>query len=351
MGMDKLKYGPPLASVARRLKPTRMKPWQLMAVVFLAVVGVAGLAFGPADSGAGASSQWAAATYTGTYALHGTPSSPGTVNDSVNAGGAPGPMAMQKSFAARAPTSGTSTSGTSTVQPRIEKTGSVVLVVPGRKLDSELAQLMSLATANNGFVLSSGTQSASPGVPAQATATLQVPETVFETVVGEVDRMGKVSSSTTQATDVTGQYVDLQAQISSLQASRQQYLLIMSKATTVGQILAVQNQLNNVDGQLQQLQGQLQLMNNQTTYATLNVTLTERTSPPPVHHPESGLDKAWHSAVSGFVDGVEGVIALAGPLLFAFLLLSAIVLGVRWGWNVRRRPVPAAPFAEHGPGA
>ena len=41
-------------------------------------------------------------------------------------------------------------------------------------------------------------------------------------------------SLSTKATDVTSQYVDLQSRVVALQASRQQYLTIMAKATTGG---------------------------------------------------------------------------------------------------------------------
>ncbi len=96
---------------------------------------------------------------------------------------------------------------------------------------------------------------------------------------------------TTSATDVTGQYVDLQARITALQDSRQQYLTIMAKATTVGGILAVQEQLQNLQSQLEQLQGQLQLLNNETTYATLAVTVSQKVVTPPPPRPESGLSE------------------------------------------------------------
>ena len=57
-----------------------------------------------------------------------------------------------------------------------------------------------------------------------------------------------------------GQYVDLQSRITALQDSRQQYLTILAKATTVGDVLAVQEQLDGIQSQIEQLQGQLQVL-------------------------------------------------------------------------------------------
>jgi hypothetical protein len=220
---------------------------------------------------------------------------------------------------------------------RVEETGAVTLLVPGPQIQADIGQLMTMAVANGGFVASTATQSATPGAPAQGTVTLQVPEASFDVVLAQVRAIGRVTSLTTNATDVTGQYVDLQARISALEDSRQQYLTIMAKATTIGGILAVQAQLDNLQSQLEQLQGQLQVLTSETTYATLAVTLSQKVVPPPVHKVQSGLASAWHGAVSGFVAGFEGVVRVAGPLLFALLLLAALVLTGRFAWRLRQR--------------
>ena len=76
----------------------------------------------------------------------------------------------------------------------------------------------------------------------------------------------------------------------------------------------MQEQLDGIQSQIEQLQGQLQLLTSETSYSTLTVTVSEGTpAPPPGPLPESGLVRAWHDSIGGFVAGVEGVIRLAGP--------------------------------------
>lgn len=355
--MDKARYRSKASAWGERLKPSRLSGWQALVVAGLAVVGAAGLLEAPSSghtpSATGDQHRLGYSLSTGLGSAGSPPlpqaSAPTSGSTMRAAAGEeallPSAKASGEASPPQVPTKDALASSDQ-AQPRIEKTGSLTLVVAGNRINTDLSRLMSLATADGGFVESSGTQSASPGSPAQATATLQVPVNNFEALVGQVQALGKVSSLNTQADDVTSQYVDLQAQISALQDSRQQYLTIMAKATTVGQILAVQEQLDNVNNQLQQLQGQQQLMQSETSYSTLNVTLSQKTVPPPVRQPESGIDKAWHSAVSGFVDGVEGVITAAGPILFAGLLLSAIVLAIKWGWRLRRRPPSTTGLAD-----
>ena len=102
----------------------------------------------------------------------------------------------------------------------------------------------------------------------------------------------------------------------------------------MGDVLAVQDQLNAIQSQIEQLQGQLQLLTSQTSYSTLTVTVGERSpAPAPGPLPESGLVRAWHASVGGFVTGVEGVIRIAGPLLFALLLVGAVLAGGRALWR------------------
>ncbi len=234
----------------------------------------------------------------------------------------------------------TSSAGTAAVGQRIEETGTLTVIVPKADIQPDIGRLMALAEGLGGFVASTETQSASPG--AQRSVTLDVPVASFATAVSEARALGKVATLSTQATDVTGRYVGLQAQITAAEDTRQQYLTIMSKANTIGAILAVQAQLDDVDSQLQQLQGELKQLSSETTYATLTVTLTQKVLPPPPPKHVGSLLEAWRAAVGGFVAGFEAVVRVAGPLTFALLLLATLYFGGRFVWRLRRRRAPSS---------
>ena len=62
----------------------------------------------------------------------------------------------------------------------------------------------------------------------------------------------------------------------------------------------------------------------------------------PVHHPpvpvrSSSLAKAWHDSVHGFIVGMEGLVRIAGPVLFVLLCLGALVIGGRLSWRRLQR--------------
>jgi hypothetical protein len=223
---------------------------------------------------------------------------------------------------------------------RIEQTGSLDLRVARGAVSATVDRLDALAGANNGFVATSQTHSGTSGGAPSGTVTLEVPVASFSAVLEGTESLGKVSQLTTNATDVTAQYVDLQSQITALEASRQQYLTIMTRASSIGDVLAVQAQLDSLQSQIQQLQGQLAVLGSETDYSKLTIGVSETAAPP--HHraaaaAPSGLAKAWHDSVHGFIAGAEGLIRIAGPALFALLCLGAALLGGQLFWRRLQR--------------
>ncbi len=220
---------------------------------------------------------------------------------------------------------------------RIEQSGTLGLAVGRGAVNRTVASLTALAGANGGYVANSQTQTGAGGAP-YGSVTLEVPVDNFAAVLKKAEALGRPSGVSTRATDVTGQYVDLQARIAALQSSRQQYLTIMARATTIGDVLSVQEQIDSIQSQMEQLQGQLQVLTSETAYSSLTATVNQ-TSPPPAPSPlpESGLIQAWHQSFGGFVDGVEGVVRLAGPALFVLVCLAAVLVGGRVLWRRARR--------------
>ena len=223
---------------------------------------------------------------------------------------------------------------------KVVTTGTIDLALGDSPLEPAVNRLTAIAVGSGGFVARSAVQvgPSNGTAPASGTLVLQVPQAAFSTLLTQVQSIAKVTSMTSTSTDVTGQYVDLQARIDALQASRQQYLTILAKATTIGDILAVQSQLDTIQSQIEQLQGQLDLLNGQTTYGSLTVSLSQsghRAPPPPP--PRSGIDRAWQQSVGGFTSGVEWLIRIAGRTVFVLLFLLGLAFAARWAWRAWRR--------------
>lgn len=208
---------------------------------------------------------------------------------------------------------------------KIKSSGAVGLTVANGDVKASLTRLGTFATKDGGFVestqaIASAQKSANYS---NATIVLEVPQRLFTTLVSQVQQVGHATSINVQSGDVTSQYVGLQARLTALDASRTQYLSIMARATTIGDILAVQAQLNSLQSQIEQLQGQMNLLNNEITYGSLTVQLTEASHVVSATS-SSGPAKAVRESVAGFVAGFEWLIRIVGPALFVVLLLGAL---------------------------
>ena len=224
---------------------------------------------------------------------------------------------------------------------KIESNGTVALVVVHGQVADAITTLTKLATGDGGLVDSTSAHGGTGSAErfSSGTVVLQVPQSSFARLVAQVQRVGHATSVTTNSNNVTAQYVDLQARIHALEVSRAEYLVIMTRATTISAILAVQNQVNQLQSQIEQYQGELKVLNNETTYAALTVNLSAKGHHSSTHHRRTGFAKAWHDSVAGVIDGFEWLLRLAGPLLFAAILLGALYALARLARRsfVRRR--------------
>jgi len=222
------------------------------------------------------------------------------------------------------------------LQPKVVRTGSLSLVVRTGTFDDATAKVTALADGLGGMVSSS--QTTSLGNDPQGTLTLRVPVAQFDRVLAGLRRIGTVTAVTTSSDDVTAEYSDVGAQIKALQAERDQILLVLDRATNVPDILAVRDRLTAVQSELDQLQGRQKLLADQTSYATITVSISEVGSPtttttvPVARH---GLGQVWHDSVDRFGRGARAIALGLATMAPWLLLLGAAWLVLRAWW---RRP-------------
>jgi hypothetical protein len=220
---------------------------------------------------------------------------------------------------------------------RVVKTGAIALIVEDDQVTPTLTAVQGFASAAGGVVASATTQESGP-TPSGA-VTLRVPVDSFEEVVARVRGMGaEVRSATTSGQDVTAQYADLEAQLRTLKAARERFLEILSRARSIGDVLAVQQRVDDVTGKIDRIEGQRQVLAAQSDNATLEVSVTEADDPVVrAQQPDDGLSKAFSDAWTGFTTGVEGLIRLSGRGILLLLCLALGYVVLRWGWRLSRR--------------
>jgi hypothetical protein len=218
---------------------------------------------------------------------------------------------------------------------KVVKTGEMDLQVDKGQVPNIFNRVIAIATVVQGYVAESHTDE---GIDPSGLVTLRVPVAKFEVAINDVRSLPvKVGSQQISGTDVTSKYVDLQARITALQATRSTYERLLSRANTIGDILSIQTRLTDVQTQIEQLQGQLRVLDDQTSYGTLTVTVDQKTIAAPVVHHQSGMSKAVHRSVDRFVTGIEAIIGVIGPILLVLLVIGLGVVVLRVGYRVVRR--------------
>jgi len=230
-----------------------------------------------------------------------------------------------------------------TAQSKVIKTGELDLQVPKGKVGTALDLVTGIATLERGYIANSRTSEGGGSPSGQIT--MRVPVANFEDTVKRARTLDidgvKVINLQTSGKDVTSKYVDLKARISALKKTRETFLTLLAKASTIGETLAVQQHVTDVQTQIEQLQGQTKVLVNQAALSTLTVTVGQKfiTETTPVHH-KSGLHKAVDRSVSRFVHGIEAIIGIIGPLLLVALIAGIGWLAARFGYRrLRRRMV------------
>jgi uncharacterized protein len=118
--------------------------------------------------------------------------------------------------------------------------------------------------------------------------------------------MGTVENQNINSQDVTQQYIDLQAQLTSAQMEEQSLQAILAKATTVSDEIAIQEQLTQVIAQVENLQGQINYMQNQVAMSTITVNLNT---------PQVSTGQAPSGTLSVAVGNVDNTIASVKQLI------------------------------------
>jgi Domain of unknown function (DUF4349) len=288
-------------------------------------------------------------------ASSGSASSSGGAARSVSgqaAAAAPVPtLAPAGSNAGKSAAGGAAAGTTARLAPASSIIYTAQLTVRADSVSSAAAQAAQIAEAVGGYV-SNETASSDPDHPSEATASVQlkIPVASYPATLGQLaSRLGTQLSLQQQAQDVTQQVADVNSQVASDQAAIVQLRALLSHAGSVGDLLNVQNQINEEEASLESMQAQQRALSHETSYATVTLTLLGPKAKPVVHRP-----KAPPTLAGGFGAGwralritVSWVLAFLGAIApFAVIVAVAgyvVYRGRRW--LIRRRPAtePSAP--------
>jgi hypothetical protein len=218
-----------------------------------------------------------------------------------------------------------------------------------------------LADRYGGYIITSqSSASGDKGKIDAGTVAVRVPVASFSAAVADADKLGTLKNQQISTQDVTQEYVDLQARIINSQAKLDTFRKLYDKATTIQDIVQVQEVVTAAQDELEQLKGRQRYLQEHTSYSTLTINIREAGAAPVTTTTTSGapwgVGKAFGDGAHNFVKAVNAIVRALGiivPVLVVLAIIAYIVYR-SWRWNAKRhgryvgRP-PAAPVAPTPP--
>jgi hypothetical protein len=182
-----------------------------------------------------------------------------------------------------------------------------------------------------------------------ASITIGVPVAEFEKALSRLRGLAvKVVDETASGDDVTDQYVDLQSQLTNLEATRARIQDFLKDAKTIDEALRINKELANIEGQIEQIKGRMNYLNDRSAYSTMTLNLepefpvltptptaTPRPTATPIPWKPGDTFGEAKSTVTVLYQGIANFLIWLGVVILPLLLPPALIL---WGiWKFLNR--------------
>jgi hypothetical protein len=177
-----------------------------------------------------------------------------------------------------------------------------------------------------------------------ATITIGVPVDQFERILSRLRGLSvKVLDETASGEDVTNQFVDLQSQVTNLEATRDRIKSFLEQAQTVDEALRINQELSNVESQIEAIKGQMNYLQDRSAYSTITVNfepvLPEIKSQPTPTPVAWDPGETFGNATETLKFAYQGIIELLIWLFVVFLpivLPPILILWLIWKFFTRK---------------
>lgn len=208
----------------------------------------------------------------------------------------------------------TTVPGEPATERKIIKTGYITLEVAD--VAETMGKVAEVADELGGYVVSSHKYEEEK--KPSGSIRIRVPADRFDEAFDRLRQLAiAIPYESTEARDVTEEYVDLQARLHNLEATEAQYLALLEKAETVEEMLKVQQALSDVRGEIERIEGRIKYLERTTDMALIEVTLRET----------RGLAEPW-SASAALKSAVRGLTTFGRGLATGFIWLGVFC----WVW-------------------
>ena len=161
-----------------------------------------------------------------------------------------------------------------------------------------------------------------------ANMSIKIPAQHFDALVEKISAHGfNIESKSVNISDVTEQYIDLEARLKNKRLLIQKYTALLSQSQKIADTIEINRQLESVSSELESLEGQMKYLNHQIDLSTLDLNIVKRLVP--TEKNKSFFDDLKYELSAG-INGLRATI------LFIFGLWPFILIGVA-GYFIYRK--------------
>lgn len=225
------------------------------------------------------------------------------------------------------------------IERSVISTGSLRLT--SRHLSEVRQDAIGLANRLGGHVADEQSRSDTQGRLDRVDLTLRVPSASFEDALADLGALGTVRHREQSTEDVTTEVIDTKARVRSQRASVASMQQLLARATTIGQIISIENQLASRQADLDSLEQQQKYLADQTSMSTIQLTVMEPTGRKVVATKTrsgflGGIQRGWNA----LGDSAVAVGTVVGAALPFAAVIALIGMPVWLAARRRRLPVP-----------
>ena len=220
-------------------------------------------------------------------------------------------------------------------------------------VDAAAAKVRTIAASAKGMVTAESISSEpdDPALGGFSTITISVPTAELDATLDRLAEIGKVHSRNASTDDVTAQYVDTESRVKTMQASVDRVRALMTQATKLGDVVALEAELSRRQADLEATQSQLAALEDSVALSPVDVRLSTDEQVLEEADDSTGFLAGLEAGWTAFTGSVTVLLTLVGAIL-PFAVVAALVLVPVLVWLRRRtgrapvqQPVPAPPTA------
>ena len=103
---------------------------------------------------------------------------------------------------------------------------------------------------------------------------IRIPTNHFEIFISNLDSgKDEIMSKSIQAQDITEEYIDIEARLKNKRNYLNRYTELLSKATTIKDMLAIEENIRTLQEEIESKEGRLKYLNDQVNYSTLAINI------------------------------------------------------------------------------